>query len=72
MLRAHTFIWFYSGTHDSLLPQNRAFAAALTRAGVPHRFFVVRGGHNWALWRGQAARAMLAAGKRVGGLTGAA
>ena len=72
MLRAHTFVWFYSGTHDSLLPQNRAFAAALTRAGVPHRFFVVRGGHNWALWRGQAARAMLAAGRRVGGLGRAA
>ena len=61
MLRSHTYIWFYSGSNDSLLPQNRAFAAALTHAGLPHRFFVVRGGHNWALWRGQAARAMLAA-----------
>jgi enterochelin esterase-like enzyme len=67
MLGAHTYIWFYSGSNDSLLPQNRAFAAALTRAGLPHRFFVVRGGHNWALWRGQAARAMLAVGRRVGG-----
>jgi len=67
MLRDHTYIWFYSGSNDSLLPQNRAFDAALSRAGLPHKFFVVRGGHNWALWRGEAARAMLAVGRRLGG-----
>jgi enterochelin esterase-like enzyme len=65
--RAHTFVWFYSGGDDSLLPQNVAFAHELAAAGIPHRFYVVRGGHNWALWRGNAARAYLAASRRVGG-----
>jgi enterochelin esterase-like enzyme len=67
LLRTHTYVWFYSGTTDGLLPQNRAFSNALAQAGVPHRFFVVHGGHNWALWRGQADRALLAAGRRIGG-----
>jgi enterochelin esterase-like enzyme len=64
--RAHTFMWLYSGRGDRLLPQNVAFAAALTRASLPHRFFVFRGGHNWALWRGEAARALLAASRHLG------
>jgi enterochelin esterase-like enzyme len=63
--RRHTFVWFYSGTTDRFLPQNRDFAAALGRAGVAHRFFVVRGGHNWAIWRDNAARAYLAAARRL-------
>jgi enterochelin esterase-like enzyme len=63
---ARTFVWFYSGTDDRLLPQNRAFAAALRRAGIRHRFFVVRGGHNWALWRGNASLALLAASEHLG------
>lgn len=65
--RAHTFFWFYSGSDDRFLPQNAAFAAELARRGLAHRFFVVRGGHNWALWRGNAARAMLAASRRLRG-----
>jgi len=64
--RAHTYVWFYSGTRDEFLPQNRQFAAELTRARIPYRFTVLRGGHNWALWRGDAARALLAAGRRLG------
>jgi enterochelin esterase-like enzyme len=67
LLNSHTYVWFYTGTTDGLLPQNLAFSNALTRAGISHRFFVVHGGHNWALWRGQAARAMLAVGRRIGG-----
>ena len=62
--RARTYIWFYSGSVDRLRHQNEAFAAELTGAGVQHRYFVVRGGHNWALWRGNAARALLAALRR--------
>jgi enterochelin esterase-like enzyme len=65
LLSQHTFVWFYSGTDDRFLPQNRAFAAALGRAGIPHRFFVVRGGHNWALWRGNASLALLAASEHL-------
>jgi enterochelin esterase-like enzyme len=64
---AHTYIWFYSGNHDHFVKQNAAFASALTRAGVAHRFFVVRGGHNWAIWRGNAARALLAVSRRLVG-----
>lgn len=65
--RAHTYVWFYSGTKDKLRHQNLRFASALQRAGIPHRFFLVRGGHNWALWRGNAANALLAASRRLAG-----
>ncbi len=65
--RSHTFIWFYSGSDDQLLRQNTAFARELTEYAIPHRFFVVRGGHNWALWRGNAAKAYLAASRRADG-----
>ena len=65
--RAHTTIWFYSGTGDRELAQNRSFAQQLTSLGLRHRFFVVRGGHNWALWRGNAARAYLAASRGLRG-----
>ncbi len=65
--RAKTYIWFYSGTDDHFRPQNATFAAELTRARLPHRFFLVRGGHNWALWRDNASRALLAASRRLGG-----
>ena len=53
----HVYIWFYSGTDDKFRSQNAAFARALcTHEDLAHRFFLVRGGHNWALWRGNAAR----------------
>jgi enterochelin esterase-like enzyme len=58
--RAHTMFWFYSGTTDHFLEQNKAFAGELRRAHLPYRFFVVRGGHNWAIWRGNASRAYTA------------
>jgi enterochelin esterase-like enzyme len=66
--RAKTYVWFYSGTDDRFRTQNSAFAAELARLHVPHRFFLVRGGHNWALWRGNAARALLAVSRRFHGL----
>jgi enterochelin esterase-like enzyme len=66
-LRAdRTFVWMYSGSDDKLRPQNALFAAELSRDDVPHRFFTVRGGHNWALWRGQAALALIAASRHLG------
>jgi enterochelin esterase-like enzyme len=59
---AHTYVWFYSGSVDkSLLAENRAFARELTRYRIASHYSVVRGGHDWALWRGQAARAIYAA-----------
>jgi enterochelin esterase-like enzyme len=59
---AHTFVWFYSGSVDkSLLPQNAAFAHELARLHIGSHYEVVRGGHDWALWRGQAAKALYAA-----------
>jgi enterochelin esterase-like enzyme len=63
--RAHTFFWLYSGLEDRFLGQNEAFARLLGRNGIPHRFYVVRGGHNWALWRGNAANAYLAASRHL-------
>lgn len=62
---AHTYLWFYSGTDDRLRHQNAAFAATLTHDRIAHRYFLVRGGHNWALWRGNAAVSVLAASKRL-------
>jgi enterochelin esterase-like enzyme len=64
--RTHTYVWFYSGTTDRLRGQNKDFAAELARLGIAHRFFMVRGGHNWGLWRGEASRALLAATTHVG------
>ena len=59
---AHTFVWFYSGSVDKgLLPQNAAFERDLRRLGIPSHYTVVRGGHDWALWRGQAAKALFVA-----------
>jgi enterochelin esterase-like enzyme len=64
--RTGTYFWFYSGSEDKFLPQNRAFARELQRFGIPSRFRVVRGGHNWALWRGNAALSYLAASRHLG------
>jgi enterochelin esterase-like enzyme len=69
LARAHAFFWFYSGSGDHFLPQNEAFAAELRRAHLPFRFSVVRGGHDWGLWRGHAAVAYLAAARRLGHAT---
>jgi len=63
--RDQTYFWFYSGSDDPLRGQNRDFAMALTAARVPHTYLDLRGGHNWALWRGMAWRAYLTAAKRL-------
>jgi len=63
--RDHTYFWFYSGTGDHFVGQNTAFAAQLRRLRLPHHYFVVRGGHNWAIWRGNASRALIAMSKRL-------
>jgi enterochelin esterase-like enzyme len=62
---AKTFVWFYSGSVDPLLAQNQQFARELARYRISSHFFVHRGGHDWALWRGEAANALLAAGKHL-------
>jgi enterochelin esterase-like enzyme len=62
---AHTFFWLYTGSDDRFRAQNQAFAAELARAGLPHRFRVLTGGHDWALWRGNAADAYLAASRHL-------
>src|SRR5207248_3470629 len=63
--RHHTYFWFYSGTGDRYERQNAAFAAQLRRLHLPAHYFVVHGGHNWALWRGNASRALLAMSRRL-------
>jgi enterochelin esterase-like enzyme len=63
--RVHTFFWIYSGDDDHFLTQNEAFVEELGQDGVAHRFRVVVGGHNWALWRGNAADSYLAASRHL-------
>jgi S-formylglutathione hydrolase FrmB len=65
--RAHTFVWFYSGRDDRLRAQNEEFARELARFRIPHAYFETSGGHNWALWRANAERALLALDGRLGG-----
>jgi len=64
---AHTLLWFYVGNGDRSVPENRAFSERLAQLRIRHRFYVVRGGHDWAIWRGNAARAYLAASKELRG-----
>jgi len=67
--RSHTYVWLYSGTTDSFRDQNAAFARELEHDGIAHRFYVVRGGHNWAIWRDQAAAALVAASRHISAVT---
>ncbi|HLI16510.1 MAG TPA: alpha/beta hydrolase-fold protein [Acidimicrobiales bacterium] len=62
---ARTYIWFYCGTADYDVAQNRSFAALLTRLGIAHRFRIVPGNHNWGLWRSQLPAALLAASSHL-------
>jgi len=63
--RNRAYFWFYSGTDDPLRLQNREFASALTAARIGHTYLELRGGHNWALWRGMAARSYVVAARRL-------
>ena len=63
--RNGTFIWFYTGMRDTMLAENRAFAAELSRYRVPHRFFVDSGGHTWKIWRANARRSLIVASDRL-------
>ena len=63
--REKTFIWFYTGRGDQDARENKSFAADLRRLRVPHDFLEPSGGHNWALWRGEAQAAYIAASRRL-------
>jgi enterochelin esterase-like enzyme len=67
--KAHTFVWFYTDTGDRprIQAQNEQFAAALARAHIGHRFFVVQGGHTWRIWRGLGERALRVAASHLHG-----
>ncbi len=60
-----TYFWFYSGSEDHFRTQNAAFASELRRLQIPHRFRLVYGGHNWAIWRANARAAYLVASTRL-------
>src|SRR5919108_3099161 len=65
VLRAtHTFVWFYT-SHGRLRSGDAAFARELARFGVAHRFFLVRGPHNWTLWRRYMSRSLVAASRHL-------
>ena len=56
--------WIYQGRQDHTDPaQTVAFAAALRRAGADVRFRFFPGGHDWALWRHETPRMLIAAGR---------
>jgi S-formylglutathione hydrolase FrmB len=63
--RLRTYFWFYSGSTDPLRAQNATFARELSALGIAHRYRRVFGGHNWALWRGNANLAYKAAATRL-------
>jgi enterochelin esterase-like enzyme len=63
--RLDTYFWFYSGSTDPLRKQNAAFARELSTLHLLHRYFLVYGGHNWAIWRNNAKPAYLAAVSRL-------
>lgn len=63
--RTGTYLWFYSGTNDPLHRQNREFARELRKYRIPFTYQEFQGGHNWALWRGDAWRALLTLEKRL-------
>lgn len=63
--RDHTFVWFYAGTHDYTVSQNRQFAAELTALGLPHFFAIRPGGHDWRLWRSMLTQALIAVSRRL-------
>lgn len=44
-------IRFDCGTEDSLLDNNRALHAALSRARIPHEYEEHPGGHDWEYWQ---------------------
>lgn len=64
--REHTFVWFYSSSKDRLRKQNEKFEHLLLRARIAHRFFIVKGGHNFAVWRAETGPALIAAAGRIG------
>ena len=64
--RRGVFFWFYTGTGDRLSTQNVRFARELARYRIPHSFFLLHGGHDWALWRGNAESALIAADRHLG------
>jgi len=63
----HLFIWFYCGRQDYTVAGNEAFAAELAGLGLPYRFQIVPGAHNWKLWRTMMAPALMVASSRAGG-----
>ena len=63
--RRHVYFWFYSGTGDPLSAQNVRFARELTRYRIAHSFFLLHGGHDWSLWRGNAESALIAADRHL-------
>ena len=65
--KLHTYFWFYTGKGDRELKQNTRFAHTLRRLHVRYRYAIVHGGHNWAIWRGRAAGAYLAASRGLRG-----
>ena len=66
--RQRTFVWFYTGATEPswLRRENAAFADALARQRIAHRFLIFRGGHTWSVWRAKAWLAYTVASRHLG------
>jgi enterochelin esterase-like enzyme len=58
---ARAFFWIYIGDKDRGLAENREFSAELAAYGIRHGFFTVPARHDWAAWRPNVPRALIAA-----------
>ncbi len=48
---AGMYFWFFIGTHDDGLQDDRSFEAKLKHYAIPHHYFEVSGArHGWSLW----------------------
>jgi enterochelin esterase-like enzyme len=63
--RSGAFFWLYTGSTDTFRLENVRFARMLSAYRIPYRFRILHGGHDWALWRGNAADAYLAASRHL-------
>ena len=43
--------FIYAGKQDIFAPSAKRFHKHLLRAGYPHQYIVLKGNHNWKMWR---------------------
>ncbi len=51
-------LYISCGTQDGLLPDTERLHTVLQACGVPHRYHIAPGGHDWSFWNEELARAL--------------